>query len=99
MFAEGFATAKVVCIVENLFENGEWGILEWRDPLGLKGCGFYSSRQRRDRVSARPVEQAAFLSTPPVTMAGVLKRWVPDSSARKEITYERSHTAPPCSFL
>lgn len=41
MFAEGFATAKMVCIVENLFEDGEWAILEWRDPIGLRGCGFF----------------------------------------------------------
>lgn len=41
MFAAGFASAKMVCIVENLFEDGEWAILEWRDPLGLRGCGFF----------------------------------------------------------
>ena len=41
MFAHGFATANMVCIVENLFEDGEWAILEWRDPLGLRGCGFF----------------------------------------------------------
>ena len=41
MFAEGFASAKMVCIVENLFEDGEWAMLEWRDPLGLRGCGFF----------------------------------------------------------
>jgi limonene-1,2-epoxide hydrolase len=41
MFAAGFASAKIVCIVENLFEDGEWAILEWRDPLGLRGCGFF----------------------------------------------------------
>lgn len=41
MFASGFANAKMVCIVENLFEDGEWAILEWRDPLGLRGCGFF----------------------------------------------------------
>jgi len=41
MFVRGFATAKMVCIVENLFEDGEWAILEWRDPLGLRGCGFF----------------------------------------------------------
>ena len=32
---------EMVCIVENIFEDGEWGILEWRDPLGLRGCGFF----------------------------------------------------------
>ena len=41
MFAAGFASAKMVCGVENLFEDGEWAILEWRDPLGLRGCGFF----------------------------------------------------------
>lgn len=41
MFARGFASATMVCIVENLFEDGEWAILEWRDPLGLRGCGFF----------------------------------------------------------
>jgi hypothetical protein len=40
-FAAGFVTAKMVCIVENIFEDGEWAILEWRDPLGLRGCGFF----------------------------------------------------------
>src|SRR3979490_2858318 len=37
MFASGFASAPMVCIVENLFEDGEWAILEWRDPKGLRG--------------------------------------------------------------
>jgi limonene-1,2-epoxide hydrolase len=41
MFAAGFAAANMVCIVENIFADGEWAILEWRDPLGLRGCGFF----------------------------------------------------------
>jgi limonene-1,2-epoxide hydrolase len=41
MFEESFAAAKMTCIVENIFEDGEWAILEWRDPLGLRGCGFF----------------------------------------------------------
>jgi limonene-1,2-epoxide hydrolase len=41
MFAEGFAQAEMVCVPENLFEDGDWAILEWRDPLGLRGCGFF----------------------------------------------------------
>lgn len=40
-FASSFASAKMTCIVENLFQDGEWAILEWRDPLGLRGCGFF----------------------------------------------------------
>jgi limonene-1,2-epoxide hydrolase len=41
MFAREFAAAEMTCIVENLFEDGKWAILEWRDPLGLRGCGFF----------------------------------------------------------
>lgn len=41
MFIDSFATAKMTCIVENIFEDGEWVIMEWRDPLGLRGCGFF----------------------------------------------------------
>ncbi|MBP1756912.1 MAG: SnoaL-like polyketide cyclase [Firmicutes bacterium] len=40
-FEQEFAQAKMVCIVENIFEDGQWAILEWRDPLGLRGCGFF----------------------------------------------------------
>lgn len=36
MFSQGFASATMVCIVEHLFEDGEWAILEWRDPLGAQ---------------------------------------------------------------
>ncbi len=41
MFEAAFQAADMVCIVENIFEDGEWAILEWRDPLGLRGCGFF----------------------------------------------------------
>ncbi len=41
MFDEEFATAKMTCIIENIFEDSEWAILEWKDPLGLRGCGFF----------------------------------------------------------
>ena len=41
MFRKDFGAVKMVCIKENLFEDGDWAILEWRDPLGLRGCGFF----------------------------------------------------------
>lgn len=41
MFARDFAVAEMVCIVENLFQDGDWAILEWRDPKGLRGSGFF----------------------------------------------------------
>lgn len=41
MFKKEFAYADMTCIVEHIFEDGEWVILEWKDPLGLRGCGFF----------------------------------------------------------
>jgi limonene-1,2-epoxide hydrolase len=41
MFRLEFAAAKMVCHIENIFEDGQWAILEWRDPIGLRGCGFF----------------------------------------------------------
>jgi len=44
MFVREFAAADMHCIPEHIFEDGEWAILEWRDPLGLRGCGFFQVR-------------------------------------------------------
>ena len=41
MFAAEFAAADMTAIVENIFEDGQWAILEWKDPPGLRGCGFF----------------------------------------------------------
>jgi limonene-1,2-epoxide hydrolase len=41
MFTNEFAQAEMVCIPENIFSDGDWAILEWKDPKGLRGCGFF----------------------------------------------------------
>ncbi len=41
MFSREFSQADMTCIIENIFEDGEWAILEWKDLLGLQGCGFF----------------------------------------------------------
>jgi limonene-1,2-epoxide hydrolase len=41
MFEGEFAQAEMVCRPENIFEDGEWAIMEWKDPRGLRGCGFF----------------------------------------------------------
>ena len=59
MFAEEFAKAEMRRIVEGIFEIDDWTILEWRDPLGLRGCGFFQlvddkivfQRGYRDKLS------------------------------------------------
>ena len=43
MFCNDFSRGEnVVCIVENIFEDGDWGILEWKTPKGFRGCGFFN---------------------------------------------------------
>ena len=41
MFQREFQQFEMVCIIENIFEDGDVGILEWKDPKGLRGCGFF----------------------------------------------------------
>lgn len=41
MFRDEFAHAKMTCIPENIFQDGDWAILKWKDPYGLRGCGFF----------------------------------------------------------
>lgn len=45
MFAADFSKAEMFCIAGNIFEDGNWSILEWKDPLGLQGCGFFQFRE------------------------------------------------------
>jgi hypothetical protein len=41
MFLREFSNADMVCIPENIFEDGEWAIMEWKDPKEMRGCGFF----------------------------------------------------------
>lgn len=34
-FKNEFDQFEMVCIIENIFEDGDVGILEWKDPKGL----------------------------------------------------------------
>ncbi len=47
MFDREFAIADMTCIPEIIHEAGDVAILEWRDPLGLRGCGFFTVRDGR----------------------------------------------------
>lgn len=44
MFEREFAAAEMTCIVEAIHEAGNVAALEWKDPLGLRGCGFFTVR-------------------------------------------------------
>lgn len=47
MFEREFAQAEMVCIPEAIHDAGDVVALEWRDPLGLRGCGFFTVREGR----------------------------------------------------
>jgi len=61
MFIEEFSSAKMVCIIENIFEDGEWGILEWKDPLGLRGCGFFEIQDGKIKFQRGYWDKLSFL--------------------------------------
>jgi SnoaL-like domain len=61
MFRNEFTRAKMTCIVENLYEDGLWAILEWRDPLGLRGCGFFQVQQGKIVFQRGYWDQLTFL--------------------------------------
>ena len=47
MFEDEFAQTEMQCIPENIFEDGDWAILEWKDPKGFRGCGFFKIENDR----------------------------------------------------
>lgn len=44
MFARDFERTKLVCIPEIIHEAGDVAALEWLDPSGVRGCGFFTIR-------------------------------------------------------
>ena len=61
MFTNDFLSVEMVCIVENIFEDGEWAILEWRDPLGLRGCGFFHVKDGKIKFQRGYWDKLSFL--------------------------------------
>jgi limonene-1,2-epoxide hydrolase len=61
MFEVEFATAEMNCIIENIFEDGNWGILEWKDPLGLRGCGFFEIENDKIKFQRGYWDKLSFL--------------------------------------
>lgn len=42
MFRDEFAIApEMHCIPVQIIAEGEWAVLEWRDPKNFTGCGFF----------------------------------------------------------
>lgn len=60
-FRQEFAAATMVCVIENIFEDGNWAILEWSDPLGLRGCGFFHIEADKIKFQRGYFDRLSFL--------------------------------------
>ena len=60
-FRAEFAAAEMVCVVERILEDGDHAVLEWRDPLGLRGCGFFQVRDGQIVAQRGYWDQLSFL--------------------------------------
>lgn len=58
---EMFASAEMRCIVEQILEDGDWAILEWRDPKGVRGCGFFHVKQGEIALQRGYFDKLTFL--------------------------------------
>lgn len=61
MFIAEFENAEMTCIIENIFEDGDWCILEWKDPLGLRGCGFFKISKGKIKLQRGYWDKLTFL--------------------------------------
>ena len=61
MFEHEFKQADMVCLIENIFEDKDWGILEWKDPLGLRGCGFFQIENNKIKFQRGYWDKLSFL--------------------------------------
>lgn len=60
-FEEEFKKAEMTCLIENIFEDSNWVILEWKDPLGLRGCGFFQFENEKIKFQRGYWDQLSFL--------------------------------------
>jgi limonene-1,2-epoxide hydrolase len=64
MFVKEFAAAELECVPVNLFEDGEWAILEWKDPKDRLGCGFFHVIDGRIALQRGYWDSATFAPMP-----------------------------------
>lgn len=61
MFEEEFSAADMTCIPDVIHEAGDVAALEWRDPLGLRGCGFFTVHDGKITFQRGYWDKLAFL--------------------------------------
>lgn len=61
MFIHEFSQAEMTCIPENIFCDGDWVILEWKDPNELRGCGFFQIKDSKIKFQRGYWDMLTFL--------------------------------------
>lgn len=51
----------MVCIVENIFENEEWAVLEWKEPFGFRGCEIFKIVEGKIKLQRGYYDHLSFL--------------------------------------
>ena len=78
MFETEFGRATMVCIEEALFETGDTAILQWHDPNGLRGCGFFQIRDGLIVHQRGYFDQLSFFRAQGLTVPEDYLGWQPD---------------------
>jgi len=63
----------MVCNIENLLEDGDWAILEWKDPLGQRGCGFFKVKNELIEYQRGYFDKLSFFKTQGLPLEDALK--------------------------
>ena len=72
LFETEFARATMVYHVENLFEDGEWAMLEWSDPAGLRGCGFFHVQDGLIRLQRGYFDRLTFYKAQDIALDDII---------------------------
>jgi limonene-1,2-epoxide hydrolase len=65
-FVQEFAAATMECVPVNLFEDGEWAILEWKDSQDRLGCGLFQVIEGKIKLQRGYWDSATFAEIPKV---------------------------------
>jgi limonene-1,2-epoxide hydrolase len=74
MFARDFAAASMVCIPDAIHEAGDVVALEWKDPIGLRGCGFFTVKDGRITFQRGYWDKLSFLRLHNLPLEGTPER-------------------------
>lgn len=73
LFQTEFDRATMVCNIENLFADGDWAMLEWSDPLGLRGCGFFNVRDGKIALQRGYFDRLSFYEIQNIPLEDVIR--------------------------